>query len=303
MKEKFRAPMSKDRKPLIELLPLSEPLTMYIDPSSKCNFKCQFCFQSNKEIKKQMDLSMMSMEVFDEVIRQIEEFDNPIKMLHLHGFGEPLLNKNFPLMVSKARQSSKILRVATTSNASLLTKDLSKAIIDSGLNQIHFSIYGLNDDNYKVFSNQRVSFSEIVSNIKYFYSIKNNCHVHIKMNGDYFSLEDKERFLDIFSPYCDSIFIDGVANIWPMLDISNTLELNLSKEQKQDATLRHQYGLSSTNTLCPNIFYQLMVHSNGDVSPCCADYLAKLTLGNIKNDSLKSLWGGGISYVLNQRAS
>lgn len=296
-KAEFRAPMSKDRKPLAELLPLKSPLSIYIDPSSICNFACKFCFQANKDIKKQMQLTQMTMDTFEKILDSIKEFDESIKMVHLHGFGEPLLNKNFYKMVQLLKQNN-VDRVATTTNASMLDEQNARNIIESKLDQIHISIYGLSDENYLSFSNKKISFNKILSNIKYFHALNTkygNCHIHIKINGDYYSNEDKERFLRIFENYCDSIFIDRVANIWPMLDISETLKINLSKEQKEDSTLSHQYGCKKENNLCPSIFYQLMIHSNGDISPCCADYLGKITLGNIKTHNLKSLWGGNFA--------
>ena len=234
MKAEFRQPYSKDRKPLIELLPLTQPITMYIDPSSICNFKCEFCFQSNRDALKSMNLSQMSLETLKIIITQLKEFKNPIKMIHLHGFGEPLLNKYFPQMVSLLKDSNVAQRIATTSNASLLSNNLSNSIIEAGLDQIHFSIYGLEDSAYKTFSHRKISFSKIVENIKYFYQYKtqyadktgHNCHIHIKMNKDYFSKDDCQRFLDIFGDYCDSIFLDGVANIWYGIDVSDSLKIN-----------------------------------------------------------------------------
>ncbi|RAX51420.1 hypothetical protein CCY99_09060 [Helicobacter sp. 16-1353] len=295
MKAEFRAPTSKDRKPLIELLPLKTPLTMYIDPSSICNFACKFCFQANKKIKRQMQLQLMTMDIFNMIVEQLGDFEDSIKMVHLHGFGEPLLNKNFYKMVKILRDSKLVDRIATTTNVSLLTKENTHKIIESGLNQVHFSIYGLSDDNYLTFSGKKTSFKHILDNIKYFYANKKNCHIHIKINGDYYSNADKERFLDIFGDYCDSIFIDGVANIWPLMDVAETLSINLSKEQKETTKLQHQYKhiKPQKDNLCPNIFYQLMIHSNGDISPCCADYLGKIKLGNIKTHNLKNIWGGG----------
>ncbi|RDU70622.1 radical SAM protein [Helicobacter aurati] len=299
IKAEFRQPYSKDRKPLIELLPLHQPLTMYIDPSNICNFKCSFCFQSNTNAKKEMYLTQMSLETFTTILKQLAEFDNPIKMIHLHGFGEPLLNPHFPLFVKLAKESKVSERIATTSNASLLTRDLSRAIIESGLDQIHFSIYGLNDESYKIFSKKSLRFSQIVENIKYFYEHKtlyakeygHNCHVHIKMNKDYFSSQDQVRFLELFGNYADSIYLDGVANIWPGIDVSDSLRLNLSLEEKESTTVSHQYGHSFKHgALCPIVFYQLLVHSNGDISPCCADFQAKMTLGNVANTTLKEIW-------------
>lgn len=33
-----------DRQPLQNLAPLATPFVIYFDPSSVCNFKCNFCF-------------------------------------------------------------------------------------------------------------------------------------------------------------------------------------------------------------------------------------------------------------------
>ena len=294
MKAEFRAPMSKDRKPLIELLPLSNPLTMYIDPSNVCNFACKFCFQSNERARKEMDFKIMNMDIFNIVIEQLKEFNESISMIHLHGYGEPLMNKNFPEMVKLLKNSKCAKRVATTTNASLLNKDLALKIIDSNLDQIHISIYGLKDSNYIDFSNKKVDFETIVNNIKFMYENKTNTHMHIKINGDYYSDNDKKRFFEIFGDLCDTIFIDGVANIWPGINVEESLKLNLSKEEKSISKIEHQYGYtkSAKNKICPSIFYQLMIHSNGNVSPCCADYMGKLNLGNVKTTTLKSIWGG-----------
>ncbi|STQ85571.1 radical SAM/SPASM domain-containing protein [Helicobacter muridarum] len=187
-------------------------------------------------------------------------------------------------------------RIATTSNVSLLTKELSQAIIEAELDQIHFSIYGLNDSNYRVFSKAKIDFAQIIDNIKYFYEYKsnyaNNVHVHIKMNMDYFSKQDHARFLELFGNYADSIYLDGVANIWPGVDVSNSLNINLSLESNQsESKLSHQYGHTITNNaICPIVFYQLLIYSNGDISPCCADFQAKMALGNVSSTTIKQVW-------------
>lgn len=41
------------------------------------------------------------------------------------------------------------------------------------------------------------------------------------------------------------------------------------------------------------MFYEIMVHSDGSVSPCCVDYSYKReNLGNVKTESLKDIWNG-----------
>lgn len=91
----FRPPMSPDRKPLHTLLPLDSPLTLYIDPSDVCNFRCQFCFQHFSHIPH----NIMSLDLFKKIARDMQEFPQSVKMVHLHANGEPLLNKHIPEFV------------------------------------------------------------------------------------------------------------------------------------------------------------------------------------------------------------
>ncbi|MBL7961385.1 SPASM domain-containing protein, partial [bacterium] len=41
---------------------------------------------------------------------------------------------------------------------------------------------------------------------------------------------------------------------------------------------------------CPYPWQYLVVQWNGDVVPCCRDYNAVITLGNVKKSSLKEIW-------------
>lgn len=50
-KKYLEAPIRSDRKPLHEMLPLSQPLRVLIDPSDVCNFRCDFCFQSKMNFR------------------------------------------------------------------------------------------------------------------------------------------------------------------------------------------------------------------------------------------------------------
>lgn len=281
MKAEFTVPINKNRKPLHTLLPLKTPLVVYIDPSTLCNFSCEFCY-NNTEYKKQVDAKVMDFGLFEKIVRDLKEFESPINVIHLYGYGEPLLNKNFEKMVQTLKSEKVAKSVAVTTNASLLTKERVETIVECGLDKIEISIYGLTNEAYKKFSHQKVNFDDLVQNIKYLYEKKKDCHLHIKINGNYYSEEEKQRFLDLFGNHCDSIFIDTATNIWPAIDIFNG---SLVQEN------RHIYDMPvSEDTICPDIFYKLMIHSNGNVGLCCVDYLQTINLGNVSNKSLLDIW-------------
>lgn len=284
-KEYLTIPVRNDRKPLVELLPLEQPLRVLIDPCDICNFRCKFCFQSKKDFQG----CKMTMDVFDIALKQLMEFENPINVVHMYGLGEPLLNENLPVFISKLKKNRVAREVAITSNGSMLTRDLSKELIASGLDRLSISLNGIKEEHFKRIAGVNVNFEKMYEEIKFFYSIRNNCHLHVKINGDDFNEEEKEEFVDLFKDCTDSLNIDHVVNVWPGLEMTKTKDVRM-----------YDYGLSDLKnieqgrkTVCPLMFYELLIHSDGSVSPCSVDYGFKNeNLGNIMEKSIKDIWEG-----------
>ncbi|MCM1560733.1 MAG: radical SAM protein [Butyrivibrio sp.] len=271
-------PIRKDRKPLWELLPLKQPLRVNIDPCDACNFKCDFCFQSKS---REFHGNIMTVEMFEKTIAQLKEFDEPINVVHLFGLGEPLLNQNIPYFVRRIKEEAVAKEVKITTNGSLLTHSLTDELMGAGLDELTISLNGLADEDFEKIVNVRISFDEMFDNIKYLYAHRGNCHIHIKIIGDYFSEEKRALFVNKIGPYADTINIDGVTNHWSGL--------------KAAAKVQQQYDVGGGSfkewPICALCFYELTVHSNGSVSPCVADWQKdKQNLGNISELSLKEIW-------------
>ena len=212
------APIRADRKPLQELLPLSQPLRVLIDPCDVCNFRCSFCFQSKTHFKGQI----MSLDLFRLVVEQLREFERPINVVHLYGLGEPMLNDNLPEFVRLLKEAGVAKEVAITSNGSRLNREFSKKLVDAGLDRLSISLNGLENEHFKKIVGVEVDFPEMYDQIKYFYSMRRQCHLHIKINGDCFSKEEHERFVRLFKDYSDTLNIDNVVNVWSGIKITNS---------------------------------------------------------------------------------
>lgn len=277
MKE-LTPPIRGDRQPLWELLPLKQPLRVNIDPCDVCNFKCDFCFQSkSREFKG----SIMTAEMFEKAVMQLKEFDEPINVVHLFALGEPLINQNIPRFIRRLKEEAVAKEVKITTNGSLLTRSLIDEIVEAGLDELTISLNGLNDRDFERIVNVRIRFDELFENLKYLYAHKGNCHIHIKMIGDYFSEEERALFVNKIGNYADTINIDGATNHWSGLKATE-------KEQQQ-----YNVGGGSFKewSICALCFYELVVHSDGSVSPCVADWQKdKQNLGNISELSLKEIW-------------
>lgn len=275
----------KNRTRLETVIPLKTPFIINIDPSDKCNFQCKFCPTGDRELMSKTEgrnHGPMNFELYKKVIDDLNEFEGKVKVIRLYKDGEPLLNPYFPEMIAYAKKSPKVERVDTTTNAALLTHDLSLKIIDAGLDRINISIEGVRDEQYLDFSRAKVNFEKLVDEIKFFYeNSREKCEMIVKINGDVISEEDKQKFLDTFGDITDGIFIESVMDCWPTFEIDK-VKVNES---------RGIYAQEIKEVLvCPYVFYSFAINSDGTYSLCFLDWSRKLLLGNAETMSVKQAW-------------
>ena len=206
----------EERVKLQDVLPLKTPFSMLIEPSDKCNFRCKFCPTSDLKLMQATEgrnYGNMNFDLYKKVIDDIAEFEDNLKIVHLYNQGEPLLNPYFSNMVEYAKSKKYINKVATTSNAYLLNKELSLRIIQAGLDRIQISIEGINEEQYFNISNVKIDFNKLVDNIEFFYKNKKECDIFIKIVGNNLNEQEKNKFYNIFGDICDYIFIENVVPI------------------------------------------------------------------------------------------
>ncbi len=147
--------------------PFTTPRVLFIDPTDKCNLKCDFCPTGDHELMRNTPgrhHGPMTLDTFKKVIDGCAEFNRPITVFRLYKDGEPLSNPAFPHMVAYAKQSGYGQVVDTTTNAILLTFLKSDALIEAGLDRINISIYGMNTEQYERFCHRSVDIERLIEN-------------------------------------------------------------------------------------------------------------------------------------------
>ena len=91
------------------------------------------------------------------------------RLVHLQGWGEPLLHPHFFEMAALAKQAG--ARVSTTTNGMLLDEGMPTALVESGLEVVAFSLAGLGEtnDHYR----PGTSFGRVVAAIDALHQAKN----------------------------------------------------------------------------------------------------------------------------------
>ena len=114
---------------------------LYIEPTNQCNLDCRTCIRNVWDEPQ----GMMSEDVFSRVMDGLAAF-SPVPAAFFGGFGEPLFHPGIVEMVRQAKSLGTSVELIT--NATLLTKGLSRALIEAGLDILWVSLDGARPESY-----------------------------------------------------------------------------------------------------------------------------------------------------------
>jgi radical SAM protein with 4Fe4S-binding SPASM domain len=255
------------RLDLAQAVPLSAPLTVYVEPTNRCNLSCAFCPQSLEDYKERAGYwEHMPIELFRKVTAEIAVMG--IKSLKLYFFGEPLLHPQIGEIMFLSHQVCD--RVELTTNGMALTSAKALEMVTAPLDYLRVSIY------------QDVRHPEnVVRNVKALWS----CRTILGSKKPYicvkvFNREQEEAIRRDYEGICDEIAIEGLHTIG-----SDLVQFG---------------GHEVKHKACPYPFYNLVVKSNGDVVPCCVAWEKSLVVGNVKDESLADIWRGDKLAVIHR---
>jgi radical SAM protein with 4Fe4S-binding SPASM domain len=121
----------------------NKPRLVFWEVTKGCNLRCIHCRATATELTSPTDLP--TAKALD-IITQISEFANPILVL---SGGEPLYRTDIFQLASFATERG--LRVALATNGTLVTKEIARKIVDSGVKRVSISLDGVNAETHDTF--------------------------------------------------------------------------------------------------------------------------------------------------------
>ncbi|MCA3220113.1 MAG: radical SAM protein [Burkholderiales bacterium] len=285
MKAQLKPRINLDGRAALEtVIPLATPFVLFADPASACNFNCSFCPTGHRDLIDETGRyqGVMKLDLFQKIIDDLSEFEQPIRVLRLYKDGEPFLNKNLAAMIRYAKASGRVPYVDTTTNGSLITPQRLAAVLEAGLDKINISVDGMNREQYKQFTGHDLDFDAFVANVKWLYANKGACEVVVKIPNELINEAQRQEFFDTFGDHCDRILIENFAPCWPEFDVEERSGVKIT-------TGLYSQPIKPTDT-CPYIFYSIAVNADGLVSSCFLDWGRKLVVGDVRQQSLHSIW-------------
>lgn len=281
---------SRNRVELGTAVPLEVPFSVQIDICSACNMKCSFCFHSDLEAISQANIKfgVMTYELFckiiDDMKHQWKQNGKIVKKLRLFKVGEPLLHPQLCEMVQYAKEAGVAECIEITTNGTLLNENLSKKLIQAGLDILNISINGINEEQYRTVCQYNLNFREFQKQIKYFFDRRQQCKVFLKYSDIGYSQKEKDQFYQLFENCCDEIFVETISSsLWQDTNVAS----------KITGSQKGTYGQElKEKKVCPFLFTTMVINDQGIVHLCCVDWKCQYLLGDLKRDRIADIWNG-----------
>lgn len=256
--------------------PLNPPYQFSIEATNRCNFKCQFCPQSNPAHKDVRPMGELSLDNFRRFVRKISAAGGANRNLSICLDGEPLMNKAFPEFIRVAHEEGFFPRFS--SNGRLLTPEMVDRLAPHGfLASIDFAS---DADVFDTIRGRKGDFDIILENLRYLVNkaaAAPGVRVEI-VDITHFSKGDPEASLKKMR----SLFPESLpptVKFWSREFHNFGGHLDLKNK-------RAQYKL------CPYPWTSFTVTWDGKVVACCRDTEARTVLGNLLEQSVMEIWHG-----------
>lgn len=252
------------------------PLTLWIEPTNKCNLKCVMCPNS---VIAQDKLGFMDFHLYQKIIN---ESKNYLSNITLCLSGESLLHPDLPKMIAYAKKNN--IKTYLSTNATVLTKSLSKKIIKAGLDWINFSFDGCSKEIYeKVRINAK--FDITLKNVIDFLKVKKKLRSTIATELQIILLNQKgildyQKNINKFKENFKNLPLNNIQLRSPSTwgDVFSKTKKFIPKK------------LSNVFSPCSYLWGALGILWNGQVVACGSDFFGKNVFGDVNKETLKSIW-------------
>ena len=260
------------------------PKSLKIELSSKCNLKCDFCYNKQSERHNFMDF-----DDYESVIKTASELG--IEQVGLLFLGESTLYPKLIDAIKLAKEKYNIPYVFLTTNGLLVKDQLMKDLCNSGLDSLKWSINHCSVEDF--LKHTKIDgFYTILNNIR-------NTHEYVKSNNLSLKLYASSAIYDVNNISNEmKNFVDN--KIKPYVNEHYYFEIN-----NQGGLIKNNHFTSSyCNRLpvvpCPRLFNNSYITSDMKVACCCAAFTKDFLLGDLKQESFMDIWNGEKMRILRQ---
>ncbi|MBI5888775.1 MAG: SPASM domain-containing protein [Deltaproteobacteria bacterium] len=251
------------------------PPELWIENTNHCNARCVMC---PRDLHTR-PLGIMKLSLFTRLMSEASAHAAKIKRVHLHNYGEPLLDKDLPERIRLAKRAG-IKEVYFVTNASLLTPEKSKEIIEAGLDEFKISFYGTDRETYNA-TMRELDFDRSIQNVRDFFSVRRKLKarrpgVIIQYLVQPLNMAKTGEFLAIFKPLVNKELGDS-------LSICHLHNFGGGRDYRKTARI---------SGICNYPWRTIVILHDGRVVTCCLDYNGLQVMGDVNKQTIEEIWNG-----------
>lgn len=284
----------------------SKPVLLYAESSTFCNIACTICGKSFYKPSKE-SLGNMKLDLF----KKMQGFFEKSSRLALYGYGEPLLNKDFPEMLNIAKK--KRIYTSFNTNGNLLTEGIARRIVEKAHDEITISFSGATKETYEKI-HYKSNYDKVINNIKRLNQLKKEYNSEkpllafefVAQRSNIEELPDLVRLakkLEVQHVLVVHLicYDDKMKKEEYLLQskFQKIKEKNFSKAKKLARELGINIALpeefdivkksKDNKEICLEPWRTFFVRVDGTVSPCC---VTRRSLGNLNKQNIWEIWNG-----------
>lgn len=287
-----------------EKLRSKTPVVYNIETTNACNMRCKMCPRTTMMTR---EVNSLSIEDFINIIDQLrpwteEEWskwksfvvdnygikENEMsenhfflyiipKVIQLHGYGDPLLDKNMPEIIRVLSQKG--FYSYFSCNPANINIDKTIHMFENGLDFIKYSIESVDDEKHKKIRGGASNFTKSYEKILKLLDLKRQRDYKttiiitmLDLNHDW-QVEEYTKLKKAFEGLDVYIYLKSEDQQWYRQDFHGTKSIHWSE-------------------LCKHPWMSMTIKSNAEVAMCMEDFNNEIILGNVRENSLIDIWNG-----------
>jgi radical SAM protein with 4Fe4S-binding SPASM domain len=260
------------------------PASVSFELTNNCNLKCPECASGSGRMKRER--GFMDIGLFERVISELRPY---LYNINLYFQGEPMLHPGFFSFTSLARK----IRTVVSTNGHFLTAENSEKLVVSGVSRLIVSLDGMNQ---KVFTEYRRNgdLTKVIEGIKNIAGARDRINSPMKLELQFLvsrynehQIADAERFAKEVKADLKlksmQVINSRDAGKWMPSDKRYIRYINTGGKY----TIRN-----SMPSRCLRLWLNPVITWDGKVVPCCFDKDAEYVMGDLNNESFRSIWNG-----------
>jgi radical SAM protein with 4Fe4S-binding SPASM domain len=260
------------------------PPALGVELTNFCNLRCPECPSGSGVMKRER--GYMDISLFEKIISELKPF---LFNMNLYFQGEPMLHPRFFEILNLASD----IPTTVATNGHFLSEKNCTRLADSQLSRLIISVDGLTQETY---SSYRINgnLEMVLEGIRNVVDAKKKYRSHLKIQIQFLVNSMNECQMEDAKDLAGSLGVDLAFKSMQVMN-QDRIEAWMPSVRKYRRYTREIdcYKINSTfPRRCARLWFNPVITWDGKVLPCCFDKDGKYIMGDLKNESFRTIWKG-----------